>query len=196
MAAAAKEKTDGIAKPQALVERNIDDLIPYVNNAKKHKPEQIDQIAASIKEFGFNNPILLDGENGVIAGHGRLLAAKKLGMDTVPTIDLTHLSTAQRRAYILTDNRLAEVNSSWDLQIVAIELEGIQAEGLDFHITGFDDEHLVTGDDDAPDLDLENPGDSYEETHSIIVVCADADEQELLYNRLSKMGLTLKVVSN
>lgn len=87
--------------------KRVDELIPYVNNARTHSDDQVTQIASSIKEFGFNNPILTDGENGVIAGHGRLLAAKKLGMREVPTIELSGMSDAQKRAYILADNKLA-----------------------------------------------------------------------------------------
>ena len=87
--------------------RPIESLVPYVNNARTHSDEQVAQIAASIREFGFNNPILADGERGLIAGHCRLLAARKLGLDTVPVIELAHLSPTQKRAYILADNRLA-----------------------------------------------------------------------------------------
>jgi len=90
-------------------QQDTNKLIPYVNNAKVHSDEQVSMIAASIKEFGFNNPILTDGDNGVITGHGRLLAAKKLGIDSVPTIELSHLTDAQKKAYILADNRLGEV---------------------------------------------------------------------------------------
>ena len=85
----------------------VAELVPYARNARTHSDAQVAQIAASISEFGFTNPVLVDGEHGVIAGHGRLLAARKLGMTEVPTIELNHLTTAQRRAYILADNKLA-----------------------------------------------------------------------------------------
>src|SRR5579864_4280202 len=91
----------------------IESLIPYARNARTHSHAQVAQIAASIREFGFTNPILVDGECGIIAGHGRVLAARKLGMSEVPTIELGHLSPAQKRAYILADNRLA-LNAGWD----------------------------------------------------------------------------------
>lgn len=107
-----------------IIYRNTADLIPYANNARMHSDEQIAQIAASIKEFGFNNPILLDGKNGIVAGHGRLLAAKKLNLKTVPCIDLEFATDAQRKAYILADNRLAE-NATWDDEILKLELEDI-----------------------------------------------------------------------
>src|SRR6266542_3443662 len=97
-----------MSPPLAIEQRPLDALIPFVRNAHTHSPQQIAQIAASIREFGWTNPILIDGENGVIAGHGRLLAAQKLGLAEVPVIELSHLSPTQKRAYILADNRLAE----------------------------------------------------------------------------------------
>ena len=113
-------------------------LIPYINNAKTHSDKQVDMIAASIKEFGFNNPILIDGESGVIAGHGRLMAANKLGMDKVPTIELSHLTEAQKKAYILADNRLGEVGTDWDMELVNIELQFLDELDFDVELTGFD----------------------------------------------------------
>ncbi|MFC4669432.1 ParB/Srx family N-terminal domain-containing protein, partial [Seohaeicola nanhaiensis] len=96
-------------------------LIPYANNARTHSETQVAQIPGSIREFGFNNPVLVDGENGIIAGHGRVLAARKLGLAEVPVIELRHLSEAQKRAYILADNRLAEA-AGWDRDLLALEL--------------------------------------------------------------------------
>ena len=130
--------------------RPTGDLIPYVNNAKIHEPAQIEQIAASIKEYGFNNPILLDGANGVIAGHGRLQAAQKLKLERVPTVELSHLSDSQRRAYILADNRLAEVNTSWDFDLLSSELESLQLEGMDIDLTGFDEGFILSEPDEGP----------------------------------------------
>jgi len=117
-------------------------LIPYVNNARKHSDKQISQIAASIKEFGFCNPILVDGENGVIAGHGRLAAAQKLGMDKVPCVELKDLTDTQRRAYILADNRLAET-SEWDPELLKNELSDLKIEGVDFDSFGFSPEDIA-----------------------------------------------------
>lgn len=144
--------------------KSVDALIPYINNAKVHGDEQIDMIAASIKEFGFNNPVLLDGENGIIAGHGRLQGAKKLEMDKVPTIELSHLTEAQKKQYILADNRLGEVHTEWDLSMVAAELNSIDELGGDIVLTGFDDSFLFDPassdekgtEDDAPDVPV-NP---------------------------------------
>lgn len=113
-------------------------LIPYANNARTHSDAQVAQIAASIKEFGFNNPVLVDGESGIIAGHGRLMAARQLGMDRVPVIELKHLSEAQRKAYILADNKLA-LNAGWDNDLLAGELERLKELDFDLSLTGFDD---------------------------------------------------------
>ena len=117
------------------------DLIPYVNNSRTHSESQITQVASSIKEFGFTNPILIDGENGIIAGHGRLLAALKLDITEVPTITLHGLTDAQRKAYIIADNKLA-LNSGWDLDLLKIELEGIESD-FDLSMLGFDNDELL-----------------------------------------------------
>ena len=115
----------------------LDDLEPYPNNARTHSDAQIAQIAASIKEFGWTNPILVDGHNGVVAGHGRFLAAKSLGMELVPVIELTGLTATQKRAYILADNKLAE-NAGWDFDRVAVEFGELQDAGFDVDVIGFD----------------------------------------------------------
>ena len=119
----------------------ISDLIPYVNNARTHSDEQVTQIASSIKEFGFNNPILIDKDNGIIAGHGRLEAAKKLGYTEVPTIRLEHLTDTQRKAFILADNRIA-LNSGWDTTLLSLELKELDTE-LDLTSLGFDAKELA-----------------------------------------------------
>lgn len=122
----------------------IDDLLPYARNAKQHPPEQIAQIAASIKEFGFNAPVLVDGEKGIIAGHGRVLAARKLGLATVPCIVLTHLSEAQKRAYIIADNRLGDTDlAPWDWEMLQAEIDALKEENYDYTLTGFTDESLA-----------------------------------------------------
>ena len=114
-----------------------DSLIPYVRNARTHSPQQVDKIAASIREFGFLNPIITDGQNGIVAGHGRVMAAQKLGLDTVPTIDAAHLTEAQRRAYVLADNRMA-LDAGWDNDLLKIELQDLDAADFDLTLTGFD----------------------------------------------------------
>ena len=132
-----------------LIYKPVGDLIPYARNARTHSDEQVAQIAASIREFGFNAPVLIDGHGGIIAGHGRVMAARKLGLDSVPTIALPHLSDVQKRAYILADNKLA-LNSGWDNEMLQLELEEIAADGLDISLAGFSDEEfegLLAGDD-------------------------------------------------
>lgn len=124
-----------------ITQRKTADLIPYVNNARTHSEQQVLQIAASIKEFGFNSPVLVDGENGIIAGHGRVMAAKKLGLDEIPTIELKHLTKTQKKAYILADNRLA-LNSGWDNDLLALELGELSDDGFNLDLLGFDDTEL------------------------------------------------------
>ena len=118
-------------------------LIPYARNARTHTDAQVAQIAASIREFGFTNPVLIDGERGVIAGHGRLLAARNLGMTEVPTIELSHLTPAQKRAYVLADNRLA-LSAGWDEDMLRIEFSDLSAEGFDLGLTGFDPDEIAS----------------------------------------------------
>ena len=117
--------------------RHVSDLIPYARNARTHSDEQVAQVAASIREFGWTNPVLVDGENGIIAGHGRVLAAQKLGMDEIPTIELSYLSEAQKRAYILADNKLA-MNADWDSDLLRIEIDDLKELEFDIDIIGFD----------------------------------------------------------
>jgi len=118
----------------------IESLIPYINNARTHDDAQVTQIASSIKEFGFNNPILIDEDNGIIAGHGRLMAARKLRLVEVPTIRLSHLTEAQRKAYILADNRIA-LNSGWDNELLSLELQDIK-DDIDLSLIGFTEDEL------------------------------------------------------
>ena len=140
-------------------------LIPYVNNSRTHDNNQVKQIASSIKEFGFTNPILIDEDNGIIAGHGRLLAADLLGMDEVPTITLKGLTEAQRKAYVIADNQLA-LNAGWDLNSLKVELDRLAELDFDIDLLGFDDDFLsslldeptegLTDEDAVPDAP-ENP---------------------------------------
>ena len=138
----------------------IQDLIPYARNSRTHSDAQVAQIAASIREFGWTNPILLDGENGIIAGHGRVMAAQKLGETEAPTIELGHMTDAQKRAYIIADNKLA-LNAGWDDEMLALELSDLQDAGYDLGLTGFDDDEIsklfpekvnegLTDEDEAP----------------------------------------------
>lgn len=132
-------------KNRSIVWMAIDKLIPYARNARVHTPEHVAQIAASIKEFGWTNPILVDGESGVIAGHGRLQAARMLSLTEVPVIELTGLSEIQKRAYILADNRLTDL-STWDEDALRLELSDLKVEGFDLNTIGWSpDDAAVTG---------------------------------------------------
>jgi len=148
-----------VTLPETIVQRRCAALIPYARNARTHSGQQIAQIAASIREFGFTNPVLIDEEDGIIAGHGRVLAAHLLGLDEVPCIVLAHLSPMQCRAYVIADNKLA-LNAGWDLEMLSLEIGEIGEAGFDLNLTGFDEFELVelfaertqgrTDPDDAP----------------------------------------------
>tara|TARA_R110002072_G_scaffold36929_5_gene108425 strand:- start:836 stop:1432 length:597 start_codon:yes stop_codon:yes gene_type:complete len=127
-----------------------DDLIPYINNSRTHSESQIKQIAASIREFGFTNPILIDEGGSVIAGHGRLVAAELLDLDEVPTITLEGLTEAQRKAYVIADNKLA-LNSGWDDELLKIEIETLKNLDFDTDLLGWDILPQIT---EAPDYSM------------------------------------------
>ena len=120
----------------------IEALIPYARNSRTHSDGQVAQIAASIKEFGFTNPVLIDETGSIIAGHGRVLAARKLGMADVPSIRLTHLTEAQKKAYVIADNKLA-LNAGWDDEMLAVELTDLKDMGFDLDLTGFSADELT-----------------------------------------------------
>ena len=119
----------------------IKELQGYEFNTRTHSDEQVDQLVASIGEFGFTNPLLIDGERQIIAGHGRLAAATKIGMEDVPCIVLDHLTEAQRRAYVIADNKLA-LNAGWDDDLLKLELSALDQIGFDLSVVGFDDDEL------------------------------------------------------
>lgn len=147
---------------------SVEKLIPYVNNAKIHNEAQVTKIASSIREFGFVNPILIDKDFNIIAGHGRLMAAKKLEMTEVPCVYVEGLTEAQRKAYILADNRLSEL-ADWDMELVTTELEELAAMNFDIDLTGFEmnieDTTVVVEDDfdvDLPAVPVAKIGDVYQ----------------------------------
>lgn len=128
--------------PNIKVEkRKVADLIPFARNSRTHSDEQIAQIAASIREFGWTNPILIDGKNTIIAGHGRLAAARKLDLAEVPAIVLDHLDEAQKRALVIADNKLA-LNAGWDFETLENEIRALEDDGFDLALLGFDDAEL------------------------------------------------------
>lgn len=124
-----------------IIQRKVNELIPYINNSRTHSEEQVNQIVASINEFGFTNPLLIDEKDNIIAGHGRLLASKKLKMEEVPCIVLSGLTEAQKKAYIIADNKMA-LNAGWDEELLKIELENLKELDFDLELTGFDVDEL------------------------------------------------------
>jgi DNA modification methylase len=186
--------------------RSLGELIPFARNPRTHSEAQVAQIAGSIREFGWTNPVLVDGANGIIAGHGRVLAARKLGLDRVPVIELAHMSEAQKRAYVLADNQLA-LNAGWDEALLRLELADLSEFGFDLGLVGFGPgelERLLAGDsrtglsddDDAPQLPeqaVSKPGDLWVlGDHRLL--CGDAtvpgDVERVLDGRLADMTFT------
>ena len=136
--------------------KSTENLIPYANNSRTHSDDQINQVASSIKEFGFTNPVLIDEQGGIIAGHGRVMAAKKLGLSEVPTITLEGLTKAQVKAYVIADNQLA-LNSGWELDVLKLEVESLGEMDFDISLLGFDDSFsldLLSGAEDDGNLSL------------------------------------------
>jgi ParB family chromosome partitioning protein len=130
-----------VIMPDQLEHWPLDRLMPYERNARTHSPEQVAQIAASIKEFGFTNPILVASDDGIIAGHGRLMAARELALDTVPVLVLDHLTPEQRRAYVLADNKLA-LNAGWDGDVLTAELDDLRSDDFDLSLLGWSADEL------------------------------------------------------
>jgi len=171
-------------------------LTAYDKNSRTHSPEQVKQIAASLREFGFTNPVLIDSSGGIIAGHGRVMAAESMGMVVVPCLRLAHLSEAQKRAYIIADNKLAE-NAGWDMDILRLELGELNEIGYDLDLLGFEAVELkdllafldpnggLTDENEVPEVPAEpitQPGDVWQLGRHRIVCgsCTDADVVSLL----------------
>ena len=164
---------DAQLRDLAVEYRPIDSLVAYVRNARTHTDAQVEQIAASIREYGWTNPILVDGDGGVIAGHGRILAAHKLGMTKVPVIALAYLTPLQKQAYVIADNKLA-LNAGWDNELLSSELRELKDAGFDLDLIGFSADELksltddesggLTDEDAVPEAPVEpktKPGDVY-----------------------------------
>lgn len=186
--------------------REIATLIPYARNSRTHSDEQVAQIAASIKEFGWTNPILVDGDNGIIAGHGRIAAARKLGHTQVPVIELSELTDAQKKAYIIADNKLA-LNAGWDNEMLKLEFDELTELGFDLELTGFNLDEIgalnpvelnegLTDEDEAPPLPPEpktKPGDIYQlGKHRLMCgdSCSINDMEKLCDGQMVDMWLT------
>ena len=172
-----------------IVYKNIDELLPYINNARTHDEMQINQIASSIKEFGFNNPIAIDNDNVILCGHGRLLGAKKLGLKEVPTVCLSHLTPQEKKAYILADNKIA-LNSGWDFDLLKLEFEDLKSVDFDLSLTGFSDNDLDFLNDEEENTDLDVL-DGFSTTYNITIECANLEEAEELKSKLRLDDLDL-----
>lgn len=164
----------------------VSKLIPYANNARTHSEAQVAQIAASIRAFGFNNPVLIDEESTIIAGHGRVLAAQALEMSDVPCIRLTHLTLSQRKAYIIADNKIA-LNSGWDEELLKLELEGMT--DIEQIATGFSPEELnLLFNGWQSDIDRMDNIDAKDTTakEKIVITC-ESDEKDLLWEKITNL---------
>ncbi len=176
-----------------LEQIEIDKLIPYARNSRKHSDEQIMQVAASIKEFGFLNPVIIDKDNGIVAGHCRVLAAHKLSIDTIPCVRADHLTESQKRAYVIVDNNLA-LNSEWDEEMLSLEIGDLKDADFDLDLIGFDDDFfndVNSGKDIATEID----GIDYVEQLQVVINCDSEEDQELIYNQMEKRGFKCKILS-
>ena len=169
----------------------VADLIPYAMNSRTHSEEQVAQIAASIREFGFTNPVLIDEANNLIAGHGRVLAARKLNLDQVPAVVVTGLDENRRRALVIADNKLA-LNAEWDQEKLVVELQALTVDMQ--KLVGFSQDELVA---------MLNPGqeDSFPDqqqldaTFEVAVECKDEEEQEVVFNMLNEKGYKWRILT-
>ena len=173
--------------------RKVKDLVPYANNARTHSKEQIDQIVRSIEEWGWTVPVLIDEDGGLIAGHGRILAAKKLKIEEVPVVVARGWSEAQKRAYVLADNKLTE-NGTWDNDLLQAEIGSLKDLNFDISLTGFSLGEL------EPLLGMTTSGietppvSKYREQYGVIVLCKDEAHQQRVYEELAGSGHEVRVV--
>jgi len=170
-----------------IVYKNIKELKPYKKNAKKHDKTQVKQIANSIKEFGFTQPVIIDKNNCVVAGHGRILGAKKAGLKQVPTVTLEELTEEQIKAYRLVDNKLNE--SDWDFSLLDEELENL-AEDIDMDLFGFDLTEQEDEEEKKKKVEFE-----IKEKYEVHIICKDEKQMEQVYNKTKDLGIECKLVS-
>lgn len=175
-----------MAKIAEVREVSLSSLVPYERNAKIHGPEQVEKLKASIQEFGFLSPCLIDRDYNIIAGHGRVMAARELGMEKVPCVFVEGLTDEQRRAYILADNRLTELGE-WDMELVDIELADLDEMGFNVELTGF------SVDIDEPTEDREKNDAKFTDTLSVVVSCESEDDAEIIYNELTERGYKCRI---
>lgn len=165
-----------------------DKLVPYAKNARTHSKAQVEQIAESIKRFGFTNPVLVDGDGGIIAGHGRVLAAKKLGIETVPTLTIDHLTDDEKRAYVLADNKLA-LNGGWDESMLAEELKALGAAQFDTSVIGFSADEIEKMFGEKMQESKETDG------YGLFILCPDEKSQQEIYDEMNKRGIECKIMN-
>lgn len=180
--------------------RAVKELIPYARNARTHTDEQVQQIASSIKEFGFINPVIVSADNGIIAGHGRVMAAQLLCLEKVPCIVESHLTETQKRAYILADNRLAE-KAGWDEELLRIELDDLKDVDFDLDLIGFslDDINDIfrnVNEEKQDNVEQKEPQEVDTGTMlKLIVDCNTEEEQEKLFDEFTRRGFVCRVQS-
>lgn len=208
---AGNKAADRAAAGYQVTLRAAADLIPYARNSRTHTDEQIAKIMASLVEFGWTNPVLLDDGTGIVAGHGRTIAGLRLydqgrqikapdgtllPIGTIPTINCTGWSEAQKRAYVIADNALA-AEAGWDPSMLKLELGDLTSMGFNLDLLGFSSDNLAAALGPAPKEpggDDDTPPDGYAEQYGVVVVCRDAAHQEEVYNQLEAEGFNVKVV--
>ena len=184
-----------------IVLQPVEALIPYARNSRTHSDEQVAQIAASIREFGFTNPVLVDDEGDIVAGHGRVMAARQIGMTAVPTINVGWLNEQQRRAYVIADNQLA-LNAGWDDEALAAELSALDDSGFDVGLVGFSDADmerllgLTDSNETGGQAGNSDTGINYQEKFAVLVDCKNEDHQAQVYESLTAAGYVCKVLVN
>ena len=161
----------------------VSDLIPYARNSRTHSDVQVNKIASSIKEFGFLNPVLIDKDNGIIAGHGRVMAAQKLGLKEVPVLQIGHLSDTQKRAYIIADNRLA-LDAGWDEEMLRVEFDFLGNDGFNLELTGFEIKEISSIFDETKGVKINNEIDEAE--HDFFIIKYPPDKKIYVMNVLSE----------
>lgn len=167
-------------------------LVPYARNSRTHSPEQVAQIAESIREFGFTNPVIVDAENGIIAGHGRVMAAQKLGLEKVPCIRLGYLTESQKRTYIIADNKLA-LNAGWDFEMLKVEVMELQADDFDVSLLGFDDAEILNIINESEQNPEKERDVVIEAQWECIAECTDEKQQQIVYNLLVERGIKCRL---
>lgn len=172
----------------------VSELVPYARNSRTHSDEQIAQIAASIREWGFTNPILIDESNNIIAGHGRILAAQKLGLEFVPCIVALGWTDAQRRAYVIADNKLA-LNAGWDDAMLKVEFDEIEDLGFDLGLVGFSLGEIANICDNEEEVFSSSENEKFKTIFEIAISFDNEEEQQAAYEKLSSQGYLCRVLS-